>query len=55
MVTLDHLNRTIDIPNAVKRIVSLVPSQTELLADLELKNEDEDEEEESEEELDVMF
>ena len=39
MVTLDHLNRTIDIPNAVKRIVSLVPSQTELLADLELKNE----------------
>ena len=39
MVTLDHLNRTIDIPNPVKRIVSLVPSQTELLADLELNDE----------------
>lgn len=35
----DHLNRTITINFPPKRIVSLVPSQTELLYDLGLENE----------------
>ena len=39
MVPVDHLNRTIDIHLPVKRIISLVPSQTELLADLKLNDE----------------
>ena len=39
LITVDHLNRTIAIPSSVKRIVSLVPSQTELLADLKLNDE----------------
>ncbi len=34
---LDQLNRTIFLPNSPKRIVSLVPSQTELLYDLGLE------------------
>lgn len=35
----DQLNRTITLPDAPQRIVSLVPSQTELLAHLGLDNE----------------
>ncbi|WP_349630857.1 helical backbone metal receptor [Aquiflexum sp. TKW24L] len=37
MIYLDQLNRTISLPNPPKRIVSLVPSQTELLVDLGLR------------------
>jgi ABC-type Fe3+-hydroxamate transport system substrate-binding protein len=33
------MNRTVDVPSTPKRIISLVPSQTELLFDLELDNE----------------
>lgn len=33
----DHLSRTIFLPNPPKRIISLVPSQTELLVDLGLE------------------
>lgn len=36
---IDQLNRTVRLPGAPQRIVSLVPSQTELLADLGLDNE----------------
>lgn len=36
---IDQLNRTIEIPDAPKRIISLVPSQTELLYDLGLHEE----------------
>lgn len=35
----DQLNRKIEIPFPPQRIISLVPSQTELLADLKLDNE----------------
>jgi len=35
----DQLNRKIEIPFPPKRIISLVPSQTELLYDLGLHNE----------------
>jgi ABC-type Fe3+-hydroxamate transport system substrate-binding protein len=35
---IDQLNRTISLPNPPKRIVSLVPSQTELLVDLGLRD-----------------
>lgn len=35
----DQLNRTLDIPHTPKRIISLVPSQTELLYDLGLREE----------------
>jgi ABC-type Fe3+-hydroxamate transport system substrate-binding protein len=35
----DQLNRSIQLPGVPKRIVSLVPSQTELLADLGLEDE----------------
>lgn len=38
MTFKDQLNRTIFIKRAPKRIVSLVPSQTELLVDLGLKD-----------------
>lgn len=38
MTFKDQLNRTISIKKAPKRIVSLVPSQTELLVDLGLKD-----------------
>ena len=34
----DQMNRTIDIPESPQRIVSLVPSQTELLVDLGLED-----------------
>lgn len=34
----DHLNRTIFLPNPPERIISLVPSQTELLVDLGLED-----------------
>ena len=34
----DHLNREIEVPEKPERIVSLVPSQTELLVDMGLKN-----------------
>ena len=37
MVCKDQLNRTLEFPNHPKRIVSLVPSQTELLVDLGLE------------------
>ena len=37
MVCKDQLNRSLDFPNRPKRIVSLVPSQTELLVDLGLE------------------
>lgn len=36
MIFLDQLNRAVDIPRIPNRIVSLVPSQTELLHDLGL-------------------
>lgn len=35
----DQLNRVVDIPHPPKRIISLVPSQTELLYDLGLRDE----------------
>ncbi len=35
----DQLNRTLDIPQPPRRIISLVPSQTELLYDLGLRDE----------------
>ncbi|MCH6202174.1 helical backbone metal receptor [Aquiflexum sp. LQ15W] len=35
---IDQLHRTISLPNPPKRIVSLVPSQTELLVDLGLRD-----------------
>ncbi|MDB5143846.1 MAG: transporter substrate-binding protein [Mucilaginibacter sp.] len=38
-VYTDQMNRTVDVPSTPKRIISLVPSQTELLFDLELDNE----------------
>lgn len=38
-VYTDQLQRTVDIPEAPKRIISLVPSQTELLYDLGLEEE----------------
>lgn len=37
MIIKDHLNRTLDIPKFPQRIVSLVPSLTELLHDLGLE------------------
>lgn len=37
MIFLDQLNRVVDIPSIPQRIVSLVPSQTELLYDLGLE------------------
>ncbi|QTN38867.1 ABC transporter substrate-binding protein [Cryomorphaceae bacterium] len=36
---IDQLGRTVAVPEAPKRIISLVPSQTELLADLGLDDE----------------
>ncbi|HET6227024.1 MAG TPA: helical backbone metal receptor [Bacteroidia bacterium] len=39
MLFTDQLHRTIEIPDAPKRIISLVPSQTELLYDLGLRDE----------------
>lgn len=36
---VDQLNRKLNIPSAPKRIISLVPSQTELLYDLGLRDE----------------
>jgi ABC-type Fe3+-hydroxamate transport system substrate-binding protein len=38
MIFLDQLNRSIFIPSIPKRIISLVPSQTELLVDLGLED-----------------
>jgi len=38
MLVKDQLNRKIKVPGPVNRIVSLVPSQTELLVDLGLKD-----------------
>ena len=38
MTVTDQLNRTIEISDSCKRIVSLVPSQTELLVDLGLED-----------------
>lgn len=38
MIFIDQMNRTIRLESTPKRIVSLVPSQTELLADLGLEN-----------------
>jgi ABC-type Fe3+-hydroxamate transport system substrate-binding protein len=38
-VFTDQLNRRIDLPSQPKRIISLVPSQTELLYDLGLRDE----------------
>src|ERR1700741_2548273 len=35
----DQMHRTIDLPAVPKRIISLVPSQTELLYDLGLRDE----------------
>ncbi|RFS19533.1 cobalamin-binding protein [Chitinophaga silvatica] len=39
MIFRDQLNREVEIPEAPKRIVSLVPSQTELLSSLGLEDE----------------
>ncbi len=39
MSTIDQLNREVHIPFPPKRIVSLVPSQTELLYELGLRDE----------------
>lgn len=39
MLFTDQINHTIEIPNTPKRIISVVPSQTELLYDLGLENE----------------
>ncbi|MGB1041056.1 MAG: ABC transporter substrate-binding protein [Flavobacteriales bacterium] len=36
MNVIDQMNRSVEIPESVQRIVSLVPSQTELLVDLGL-------------------
>lgn len=36
---IDQMNRSVEIPSTPKRIISLVPSQTELLFDLGLDNE----------------
>ena len=36
MKVIDQMNRSVEIPESVQRIVSLVPSQTELLVDLGL-------------------
>src|SRR4051812_32387297 len=38
-IYIDQLNRKIDLPSTPKRIISLVPSQTELLYDLGLRDE----------------
>lgn len=38
MIFKDQLNRLVSIPNPPKRIISLVPSQTELLEDLGLED-----------------
>lgn len=38
MYYIDQLQRELEIPETPKRIISLVPSQTELLVDLGLKN-----------------
>lgn len=38
MITQDQLNREVIIPNPPQSIISLVPSQTELLYDLGLKD-----------------
>ena len=39
MIFTDQLNRKINLPHTPKRIISLVPSQTELLYDLGLRDE----------------
>lgn len=39
MLFTDQINHTIEIPNTPKRIISVVPSQTELLYDLGLEKE----------------
>ena len=39
MIFTDQLNRKIDFPQTPKRIISLVPSQTEFLYDLGLRDE----------------
>ena len=39
MIFTDQLNRKIDLPQTPKRIISLVPSQTELLYDIGLRDE----------------
>lgn len=39
MLSIDHIGRHVQIPDKVQRIVSLVPSITELLADLNLEKE----------------
>jgi ABC-type Fe3+-hydroxamate transport system substrate-binding protein len=39
MIFIDHLGNTIELTDTPKRIISLVPSQTELLWDLGLHNE----------------
>ena len=38
MVFVDQLKRSLELPSLPKRIVSLVPSQTELLVDLSLES-----------------
>ena len=38
-VYIDQMNRSVEIPSAPKRIISIVPSQTELLFDLGLDEE----------------
>ena len=38
-VYLDQMNRAVELPDTPKRIISLVPSQTELLFDLGLNEE----------------
>jgi len=38
-VYIDQMNRTLEVPSAPKRIISIVPSQTELLFDLGLNEE----------------
>jgi len=38
MIVRDQLNRTLSFPETPKRIISLVPSQTELLVDLGLRD-----------------
>jgi ABC-type Fe3+-hydroxamate transport system substrate-binding protein len=37
MLVKDQLNRSLNLPNVPKRVISLVPSQTELLVDLGLE------------------
>jgi ABC-type Fe3+-hydroxamate transport system substrate-binding protein len=39
MITIDQLNRSISLPDHPTRIISIVPSQTELLFDIGLDNE----------------